>query len=827
MSYEHLLHLSLKTVRNFNHYLFMSICIELNVVPKGLSLKKNPCVGKFTSNALRRWNNVLNEGGKSLVEILCDEYQEKWKCTESEFWNVMVKYLESSKSEIVSKHLEGLLRNINCLMSELKLKRCRKLKKLIASNINLETLELSKLESFSFISDIVYVKASFKSNNISTRRKRNLRLRSENNSVEVRDEVSPENVIEQNDTVNVGSNMAVENGEEIVVDNESSNMNGSFVVNENDHLARENSNERLCGKFVSSNVLNLSNKVLTEAEISVLSKGLGFSPTPKELDRSQLKQDLEEYGRRLRLKWFYRESEDFEIRPRVFKVPSKFNPKNVDAAIEIYLSTLEEKLMNIKSEGSNYSNLSAVEQEALRSLRSDKSIVIKPADKGSGVVVWDREDYLREAERQLSDSEVYEKCESDPLPALQTKISKLLKNIKGKKEIDDKTLNYLMVNNPRLGRFYLLPKIHKRLHSVPGRPVISNCGYLTERISSFLDFHLQPISKTVKSYIKDTNDFICKLKNLPSLPEDAILCTVDVVGLYPSIPHDQGLEAMRKALDSRVDKSVSTESLVHLAELVLKNNYFEHNSQTFHQKQGTAIGTKFAPTYAILSMGDLEETALENYRLKPWVWWRYIDDIFLVWEHGEESLLEFLRYLNSIHPTIKFTHKYSRDCIEFLDVLVAREGDKIETDLFVKETDTHQFLHFSSCHPFHTKKGIPYSQALRMRRICSTNESFSKRTSDLKDWLYARGYEKTLVDSQVDRASSLNREQILAGNSGRDSLQGREVFSVTFHPACSKKIYDILREVHVIFQGDEEHKNLFPSVPLVSFRRAKTLQDRR
>jgi len=243
---------------------------------------------------------------------------------------------------------------------------------------------------------------------------------------------------------------------------------------------------------------------------------------------------------------------------RVFKVPSKFLPKNVDAAIEIYLSTLEEKLMSIQPEGSNFSNLSTAEQEALRNLKSDTSIIIKPADKGSGVVVWDREDYCREAESHLSDGSTYEECVQDPLPELQKLISNELKRIKSLKEIDGKTLDYLMVNDPRLGKFYLLPKIHKRLFSVPGRPVISNCGYLTERISSFLDFHLQPLAKKVKSFIKDTNDFLCKLKDLPPLPDNAILCTIDVKALYPSIPHEGGLKAMEKALESRGDKSVST-----------------------------------------------------------------------------------------------------------------------------------------------------------------------------------------------------------------------------------------------------------------------------
>ena len=85
------------------------------------------------------------------------------------------------------------------------------------------------------------------------------------------------------------------------------------------------------------------------------------------------------------------------------------------------------------------------------------SIVIKPVDKGSGVVVWDREDYLLEAESQLGKADVYEKCEINPLPTLQTLISKTLKTVKGKREIDDKISNYLMVNDPRFCLLYTSP----------------------------------------------------------------------------------------------------------------------------------------------------------------------------------------------------------------------------------------------------------------------------------------------------------------------------------------------------------------------------------
>ena len=113
-----------------------------------------------------------------------------------------------------------------------------------------------------------------------------------------------------------------------------------------------------------------------------------------------------------------------------------------------------------------------------------------------------------------------------------------------------------MVNNPKLGRFYLLTKIHKRLSSVSGRPVISNSGFHTENFSEFLDFHLQPLAKSVHFYIKDTNRFLQKIQSLGNIPEDAILCTIDVVALCPSIPHDEGLGVLRKALDTRADQSV-------------------------------------------------------------------------------------------------------------------------------------------------------------------------------------------------------------------------------------------------------------------------------
>ena len=72
---------------------------------------------------------------------------------------------------------------------------------------------------------------------------------------------------------------------------------------------------------------------------------------------------------------------------------------------------------------------------------------------------------------------------------------------------------------------YLLPKIHKRLSGVPGRPVITNCGMPTEKVSEFLAYQLKLVMQKSKSYIRDSRYFLEKIKNISTIPENAILVT--------------------------------------------------------------------------------------------------------------------------------------------------------------------------------------------------------------------------------------------------------------------------------------------------------------
>ena len=181
----------------------------------------------------------------------------------------------------------------------------------------------------------------------------------------------------------------------------------------------------------------------------------------------------------------------------------------------------------------------------------------------------------------------------------------------------------------------MLPKIHKNLQKPPGRPIVSGNGCPTERISKFVDFFLQPGVKNIRSYIRDTSDFLLMLQNLGNIPENSILATLDVSSLYTNIPNHEGCLAAEELLNFTRGNFMnpSNEYLIKLLNKVLKCNNFDFHGKHFLQVGGTAMGTKVAPAYANTFMGWFEDTHVYTYPQQPLLWKRFIDDIFVIWHH--------------------------------------------------------------------------------------------------------------------------------------------------------------------------------------------------
>ncbi|KAJ8031266.1 Deleted in malignant brain tumors 1 protein [Holothuria leucospilota] len=385
-----------------------------------------------------------------------------------------------------------------------------------------------------------------------------------------------------------------------------------------------------------ASVINLSECSLSKPQLRVLSKGLNFTPLPSSVDRFSLRESVANFERSLRLTEFFHDSKetdnsDYDSKLIKFRAKSTWTPPaNRDKYLDSFISVVTSEIMSAP-ERKAFGNLSSDEHRAMRDLKYNFNVVIRQADKGSAVVIMDRCRYIQEGYRLLNDTSVYQRTEATTINDIERDIRQLADRLHDDDVITDDMHQYAIREGTRPARFYLLPKVHKK--GVPGRPVISACGSATEGLSEIVDFFLQPYLSTIPSFIKDTDDFIRKIRDINVIPPGAFLVTIDVVALYPSIPHTNGLRALGDFLRECQLPTKVISGILKMSELVLFKNVFEFNSEYFLQMSGTAIGTKMAPAYANIFMSVFERVLLSGSCNQPYVWLRYIDDVFVIWTH--------------------------------------------------------------------------------------------------------------------------------------------------------------------------------------------------
>ena len=571
----------------------------------------------------------------------------------------------------------------------------------------------------------------------------------------------------------------------------------------------------------SDSIINLSSITLSHTENVLLAKGVGFCPTPRNIDSLQLNQDMLNFSRRMRLKeYFFGKQQQEDYNP--FKPKSSWNPPKRNQTLELFLHRVCSDIQNITFNRHN-DNLTREERQALRSLRSNTDIIIKPADKGSAVVILDKTSYIQEGARQLGDDSAYKPIRSDPTLKHTTTVQKTIQQL----DIDEEIIPTLSPNakDVKCPLFYMLPKVHKI--GTPGRPIVSGLSCPTAQISRFVDYHLRPLVEALPSYIQDTTHFIRHLdllNNKAPFPQNTLLVSADVSALYTNINHHDGLRSCKTYLNTRHNKEPPTDHLIRLLELILSLNCFEFNNQFYKQILGIRMGTCAAPSVANLFMGSLENKLLSSAVVKPFIgsWKRYIDDIHFLWTEGPDSLLEFQNFMNGFHPTISFTFDVSPTQVPFLDTLTQIKNNRIETTLYSKPTDKHTYLLPSSCHPPHTFKGIPYSQALRVRRICSLPEEEEIHLTNLKDHLIAREYAEDVIDKQINKAKRQDKKSLLTYKPKKKNT--RVPLVTTYNPAFNQ-IHNIVRKHMHLINDDDKLSQVFPSPPIAAFRRPRNIRD--
>ena len=171
---------------------------------------------------------------------------------------------------------------------------------------------------------------------------------------------------------------------------------------------------------------------------------------------------------------------------------------------------------------------------------------------------------------------------------------------------------------------------------------------------------------------------------------------------------------------------------------------------------------------------------------------------------------------NNFNPNIKFIYEFSEASISFLDLNVKLSNGKLQTSMYVKPTDRHQYLQVQSSHPKHTKRSIVYSQTLRVSRACSQEEDYKNYCNQMKSWFLKRSYPEHLFDTEMRKVKFKSREK------PEKSKSKGVPFVVTYHPSLYC-LHKIIRDNTYLLYMNEEVKNLFLPGPMLSFRGARKL----
>ena len=299
---------------------------------------------------------------------------------------------------------------------------------------------------------------------------------------------------------------------------------------------------------------------------------------------------------------------------------------------------------------------------------------------------------------------------------------------------------------------------------------------------------------------------------------------MDVVSLYTNIPHTLGLQALTHFLDQRTDPNPPTKTLVRLTELVLTLNTFTFDKNTFHQTKGVAMGTKMGPSYACLFMGYMEHLFFTQYtKPTPVFYRRYIDDIFGFTSFDRKQLTNFIQDIQNFHTDIEYTFQVSETSITFLDINITLSQKAIQTSVHYKPTDSHAYLSYQSSHNPQTKDSIPFSQFLRLRRICSNDTDFLAKSKDLTTYLLRRHYPNSVVQKALQQVQTLSRPHCLEDKTESPN-PSRPVAILTYHPV-SNKIRSTLLSNWPLLLTSTEAATIFTEKPLFAYKRDTNLQD--
>ena len=297
-------------------------------------------------------------------------------------------------------------------------------------------------------------------------------------------------------------------------------------------------------------------------------------------------------------------------------------------------------------------------------------IVILPADKGNATVVMDALSYQQRIDDVLLDR-CYKTLKQDLTKIVKGRMTKALQRLAEQGELPTPLKKHLTPVHTSALQLYGLPEIHKIMFSLC--PIVSTISSPCYLLAKELARILSPLTGRTETFVKNSTHFIQRISDLTIDDDDMV--SFDVTSLCTKVSIEEALSIVKdqlqedKELDDRTP--LSPAAVCDLTEVCLRGTYFHQNGKYWKQADGAAMGSRLSPIIANVYMEHFEQEAISSTTDKPKFLVRYVDDTFVIWPHGRDSLTLFHQHINNMRDPIKFTMEIEEERqIPFLDALV-------------------------------------------------------------------------------------------------------------------------------------------------------------
>ncbi|XP_022804616.1 uncharacterized protein LOC111341856 [Stylophora pistillata] len=361
-----------------------------------------------------------------------------------------------------------------------------------------------------------------------------------------------------------------------------------------------------------------------------------------------------------------------------FSLPQRISAIEIKASFEKLYWKLERTLADDKKEltaatlrsiALNYIECKSPKppkplQRAIKQLKRLDNIVVTKPDKGTGVVIMNKSDYIN----LLSQASINDTSKFTPVSLQRPKTRgrpvkhyhPLLEKEKHLASVVRKILPKQIADcvcqaGSRLAHLYGLPKTHKENLSM--RPILSATGTYNYALAKWLDDKLKPLSSN-RYTISDTFSFADEIQNLV-IDENDILVSYDVTSLFTNVPLHKTIEIIAKKafadnwFNATHDLSITKPELVQLLEVATMNQLFQFDGNLYEQIDGVAMGSPLGPLMANAFLCSIKEKLDEDNKL-PEFYRRYVDDPFAI-VTSVPAAEDLLSTLNNRHQSIHFT----------------------------------------------------------------------------------------------------------------------------------------------------------------------------